>query len=464
MSEAMERIRATVERHSARMLDLKYTDLLGRLRHVTLPVSALGEELLERGVGVDGSSLAGVRGVESSDLRVVPDPATVVVDPFWAEPTLSLMGELVEASSDTPFPLDPRGVARRAEAYLVGLGVADRALFSPEPEFYVFDGVEFGRDQRGAYYRILEEPRADGYRAAPGGGYHLGPPADGLGDLRSEVALTLESMGLPVKYHHSENGTPGQSEIEVNFHPLLQAADALVLMKYVVKSVARRRGKTATFMPKPIPGQAGSGMHVHQKLFAGERPVFFDPQGYAGLSREALSYLGGLLRKSRPLCALVAPSANSYRRLVPGYEAPVSLAFSLGNRSTSVRIPAYAVRPQDKRIEYRPPDASSNPYLALSAMLMAGLWGIREGIDPVKEGFGPFDLNVYELETGRRPQSLPASLEEALSALESDHEFLLEGGVFTRELVQAWVALKTAELRGVADQPHPADFVTTYDC
>lgn len=445
----------------AKMIDLKFTDLAGRFRHVTVPIGMLTDKLLSSGVGVDGSSVGGFSSVEFSDLRIVPDPDTAWLDMFWREPTVSVICDIVHAGTDTPFALDPRGVARAAERHLVASGIATGSEWGPEPEFYLFEGIHFDTSPGNTHVRIDDGKGDDGYLPAPGGGYDVTPPGDRYHDVRSEMVQTLEAAGIPVKYHHSENGVPGQSEIEPEMMPLVQAADAVMILKYIVKNVAVRRGLTATFMPKPLAGEAGSGMHVHQRLHADGKPVFHSPDGYARLSGLALSYIGGLLEKSASLAAIIAPTTNSYRRLIPGFEAPTAVAFSEGNRTACVRIPAYATDPNDKRIEYRPPDPTANPYLAMAAMLMAGLWGVKEGVDPEKRGFGPYDVNVYEM---AGVASLPGSLGEALTALDRDHSYLIDSGVFSPELLANLIKQSRTEMQAIRSHPHPLEFSMYYDC
>jgi glutamine synthetase len=453
------------------MIDLKFCDLWGRWRHVTLPATRFGPELLEDGVGFDGSSL-GLASVKSGDLVLVPDLGTGFLDPFWEAPTLSFLGASLEADTREPFAHDPRTVASRAEAFLGASGVGERSLWGPEFEFYVFDGVSYENGVNAASYRV-ESAEADwksqqlggGYTIPRHGGYHAIPPQDHLYNARTKITQRLEAMGVPVKYHHHEVGGPGQCEIETELLPLVRAADVTLLAKYVARMTARELGMTATFMPKPLFGEAGSGLHCHQLVWRGGTNAFYDPQGYGCLSEMARFYIGGLLSHGAAVMAFTNPSTNSYRRLVPGYEAPVSAIFSLGNRSAAIRIPKYANRPESARCEFRPPDATANPYLAMAAQLLAGIDGIRRRLDPTALGFGPVDENIFAwpAERRRQIQALPTSLDAALAALERDHAFLLEGGVFTPEMIERWIAKKGAEERAVRDRPHPYEIELYYD-
>ena len=452
-------------------IDLKFCDLWGRWRHVTLPAASLGPALLERGVGFDGSSV-GFKRVSDGDMVLVPDLSTAFVDPFWEQPTLSFIGTTLEAASRAPASADPRQVALRAEAFLRTSGVAERSLWGPEFEFYLFDGVSYENGVNVAAYRV-ESSEANwrshelgsGYTIPLHGGYHAIPPQDHLADARARIALHLDAMGVPVKYHHHEVGGPGQCEIETRLLPLVRAADATLITKYVTRMTARQLGLTATFMPKPLYGEAGSGLHCHQQLWSAERNLFYDPQGYGSLSETARFYIGGLLSHGAAVMAFTNPSTNSYRRLVPGHEAPVSAIYSLANRSAAIRIPGYANDPEAARFEFRPPDATCNPYLALGAQLMAGLDGVRRRLDPTEAGFGPVDEDVFTWSAERRAQlkALPTSLDEALDALERDQAFLLEGGVFSADMIERWIAKKRGEDREVRNRPHPFEIAMYYD-
>lgn len=466
-----------VKEKGIRLVDYKFVDLLGTWQHKTVPVGEFDESVFVEGTGFDGSSIRGFQNIEESDMLLVPDPKTAMVDPFAKDPTLSLVCDVYEPGETLKrYNRDPRYVAQKAEAYLKGSGLADISYWGPEPEFFVFDDIRFGLGQNSAYYYLDSEEAIwnSGQNNAPNLGYKLRnkegyfpvPPHDQQHDLRSEMVLTMENCGVRVETHHHEVATAGQAEIDMRFDSLTNMGDKTLLYKYVVKNVARRHGKTATFMPKPIFGDNGSGMHVHQSLWKDGRNLFFDAAGYAGLGELAHYYVGGLLKHAPALMAIAAPTTNSYKRLVPGYEAPVNLVFSQRNRSAAIRIPMYSSKPASKRIEFRPPDPASNPYLLFAALLMAGLDGIRKKISPTAEGFGPMDRNIYELpaEEKARIKSVPGSLEEALEALEKDHDFLLEGGVFTEDLIQGWIKLKKkSDVDPVRLRPHPYEFHLYFD-
>jgi glutamine synthetase len=472
MFQTFDQAQAYVAERGVRMIDLKFCDLWGRWHHLTIPASQFKPALMREGIGFDGSAV-GLKSVKAGDMVLLPDLATGAIDPFWDAPTLSFTCSTHETGTLAVFPNDPRNIARRAEEYLRETGIADQSLWGPEFEFYVFDQVAFDNGVNYASYR-LESDEADWNSAQGGhghyiplhGGYHAIPPKDQLYNLRSEICLLLEAMGVEVKYHHHEVGGPGQSEIETPLVGLLAAGDMTMLVKYVTKMAARGRGKTVTFMPKPLYGEAGSGMHFHQMLLKGGQNLFFDPNGYGSMSQTALYYIGGLLAHGPALLGLTNPSTNSYRRLVPGYEAPVNAFFSLGNRSAAVRIPKYADQPETARMEFRPPDATCNPYLALAAQLMAGLDGIRRQIDPTAAGFGPIDANIFSWSDEQRAaiKHLPGSLREALDALGADHEFLLEGDVFSEEMLDQWIAFKReAEYYPVRNRPHPYEMQLYFD-
>jgi glutamine synthetase len=458
------------------MVDLKFTDLFGHWHHLTVPVARLDEELFVGGEAFDGSSTPGFKRVESSDMAIVPDPGTCTMDPFWDMPTISMICNIVEADTKQPFPRDPRRVAKLTEEYLKKTGIADVALFAPEFEYYIFDSISYKNDVNMSSYLIDSEeadwntgmlaPKNLGHKIPRKSGYHAIPPLDNLYNVRSETADIIERSGIPVRFHHHECGGPGQSEIEIATCPLRAAGDAGMWIKYVVKNVAKKHDKTVTFMPKPLYNESGSGMHFHQQLFKGGRPVFYDKKGYAGLSKTALCYIGGILKHGRALLGLTNPSTNSYKRLLPGFEAPVKLFYSLANRSAAIRIPKYPTASHEKRMEFRPPDATCNPYLAMSAMLLAGIDGIRRKIDPVQAGFGPFDMNVTAMPQEQRDKivSLPTSLKEALDALDADHEFLLQGGIFSEEFIRVWIDYKMEhEYNEVRNRPHPYEMSLYYD-
>jgi glutamine synthetase len=468
---------ADAQRHIAsegiEMVDLKFCDLWGRWRHLTVPSSQFLPNIMEEGVGFDGSSV-GFRTVDSGDMVLVPDLTTATRDPFWDVATLSFICRTLEADSKEPFAADPRDVAARAESFLRESGIADESRWGPEFEFYVFDDVRFESSVNGSSYRV-DSREADWNSGACGsghhiplhGGYHAIPPRDRLYNLRAEISMLLQGVGVPVKYHHHEVGGPGQLEIETPLMGIMAAGDATMMVKYVTKMAAHRKGQAATFMPKPLYGEAGNGMHFHQQLWKGGTNVFYDASGYGCLSRTARYYIGGLLLHAPAVLGLTNPSTNSYRRLVPGFEAPVNNFFSLGNRSAAIRIPKYTRQPDTARFEFRPPDATCNVYLALAAQLMAGIDGIRRQIEPTEAGFGPIDEDIFswtEEERKRRIRHLPGSLDEALRALEEDQEFLLEGGVFTSSMIEQWIHHKrTREALEIRNRPHPYEVALYFD-
>ena len=453
----------------AAMVDLKFCDLLGTWQHVTLPTRAFDQSSFDEGLGFDGSSIRGWQAIQDSDMLLMPDPSSAILDPATEIPTLSLVCEIADPITHAPYAKDPRGVARRAEAHLRASGIADTAYFGPECEFFVFDEVHYDLAPNRSHYDV---DSAEGHwnSGKPGLGYTVRekegyfPPAphDTLHDLRTRMVLTLERLGIPCEFHHHEVASGGQCEIDLRYQPLTRMADQIMTYKYVVKNVALAAGKCATFMPKPIFGDNGSGMHTHQSLWAEGEPLMADGDGYAGLSALARSYIGGLLTHAPSLLAFCAPTTNSYRRLVPGYEAPVNLVYSQRNRSACIRIPMYSDSPKAKRIEFRCPDAAANPYLAFSALLMAGLDGIQNRIDPGQ----PVDVDLFELPEEQLAdiKHVPSSLDEALDALEADHEFLLRGGVFTQDLIDTWIHWKRREeADAVRMRPHPWEFALYYD-
>jgi len=458
-------------RNEARILDLKFMDFPGMWQHFSVPIRQLTEEAFEEGFGFDGSSIRGWQAIHTSDMLVIPDPDTAVMDPIAEVPTLSLICNIVDPITKERYTRDPRHIAQKAEAYLRSTGLADTAYFGPEAEFFIFDDIRYDSRENCGFYFIdsvegqwntgAEEMPNLGYKPRYKEGYFPVPPTDSYQDLRTEMVLLLEKVGIEVEAHHHEVATAGQAEIDMRFSPLTEMADKLIMYKYIVKNVARRHGKTVTFMPKPIFGDNGSGMHTHQSLWKGGRPLFAG-SGYAGLSDLALYYIGGILKHAPALCALVAPTTNSYKRLVPGFEAPVNLAYSSRNRSAGIRVPMYSPSPQAKRIEVRFPDCTCNGYLAFAAMLMAGLDGIQNKIDPGQ----PLDKDIYELgpEELKGVPSVPGSLEEALEALEGDHDFLLKGDVFTPDAIEVWISYKRKrEIDPVRLRPHPHEFTLYYD-
>lgn len=457
-----------------KMVDLRFCNLFGGWHHLTLPASRVDDKMLKRGEAFDGSSVPGYAKLEAGDMALKPDWTTAFEDPFFELPTISVICSVVEADTGKPCARDPRGIAMKAENYLRSTGIGTHSLWGPELEFYVFDSVDHGGETNFAQYRIDSEEavwnagqpnrKHLGYNIPRGGGYHACPPMDRLAELRSECVQILEQIGVPVRYHHHEVGGPGQCEIEPMMGPILKMGDAIMLIKYVVKMVADRHGKTATFMPKPLYGEAGSGLHFHQHFFRGNEPVFFDPSGYAGLSWLARAYVAGILDHGNSLLGITNPSTNSYKRLVPGFEAPVNLFYSLGNRSAAIRVPKYAVEADEKRMEFRPPDATCNGYLAMAAMLMAGIDGIQRKLDPSAMGFGPIDENIFKWSDEQRStiRPLPDSLMSALRSLAGDHEYLLAGDVFPKDLIDVWIARKSIEAREIQSRPHPHEFSLYY--
>lgn len=475
MFNTIEEARRFCSEKGFQMVDFKMIDLMGRWRHLTIPVERFTDEILTAGIGFDSSNY-GYAPVEKSDMVFVPDLSTASVEPFCEVPTLSMIGDVFVI--DRPlrrFDQYPRNIAAKAEEYMQALGVADTMKTGPEFEFYVFDHVAYETNPQSSGFRIdahqaawnskIDDRPNLGYKVPHKGGYHMTAPMDVNYDLRSRISLLLEEREIAVKYHHHEVGGPGQLEIEIESGPMRAMADATMLIKYIVKNYAFAQGKTATFMPKPLFGEAGSGMHVHMHLFKGGQPVFYDQNGYSGLSQTALHFIGGLLEHANALCGFTNPSTNSYKRLVPGYEAPVSICFATANRSAIVRIPDYAKAPDQKRFELRSPDATCNPYFAFAAILMAGLDGVERKIDPTERGWGPYDVNLYNLprEEQKRIRSLPKTLDEALDALEADHDFLLKGDVFPKALIDVWIAKKRQEARKIEEIPHPAEFAHYYD-
>jgi len=454
-----------------RVVDLRFMDLPGLWQHFSVPAEMVRPASLEVGFGIDGSSVRGWRAINESDMLIIPDPATAVMDPFSELPTLIMNCTIADPITKENYARDPRFTAIKAERYLQTSGVGDAAYFGPEAEFFVFDDVRYDSTPNACYYFVdsaeghwntgrVENPNL-GYKIRPGEGYFPVPPADSMQALRNEMMVTMQQCGLKVECHHHEVASGGQAEIDLKYDTLVRIADQLLLYKYIVKNIARRHGKTATFMPKPIFGDNGSGMHVHFSLWKEGEPLFAG-ELYGGLSETALWAIGGLLKHGRALVAITSPTSNSYRRLVPGYEAPVNLAYSCRNRSVAIRIPMISARPAARRLEFRCPDPSCNPYLAFSAMLMAAIDGIKNKIDPGEA----LDKNIYELPPGElaRIPSTPGSLEEALEELERDHEFLLHGDVFTQDVIDTWIAWKREnEVMPVKLRPHPYEFELYFD-
>lgn len=465
---------ALVAEHAIESVDLKYSDLVGNWYHVSFPVRRL-EHVITHGVPFDGSSIPGMQSVESGDMLLLPDPATAVVDPFAGRPTLRMLCHICDAGTRLGVDKDPRTVARRAHEHMVSSGIADTSLWMPEFEFYLFNEATFDNAKFSAGYSFTSAENKDAlpatYRDIDGTavahrkGYHIDSPFDKFAHVREEMVRLIEAAGCPVRYHHHEAGLSGQQEIETELLPFELITDRMMYVKDIVHHCALRHGLTATFMPKPLYGEPGSGLHFHIQLRKDGRNIFFEPGGYADLSRAALCFIGGILEHGRSLAALTSPSTNSYKRLLPGFEAPVKLFFGEGNRSAAIRVPRYANSEASKRIEYRTGDGTCNYYLAMSALLMAGLDGIRNQILPDENnGFGPFDENVFEWTPARqaRLRSIPKSLEEALAALRDDHAYLLAGGVFSSELIGSWIDEKTKEVLAVRDRPHPYEMNLYY--
>ncbi|TFH19045.1 MAG: type I glutamate--ammonia ligase [Myxococcales bacterium] len=462
---------AFAEKNGVQMVDIKFCDLPGTWQHFTIPASELEEGIFEDGLGFDGSSIRGWKAINESDMLVIPDPNTAVIDPFMEAPTLSLISQIEDPITREPYSKDPRGVAKKGLSFLQSTGLGDNAFFGPEPEFFIFDSVRFDESQNQAFYEV---DSSEGFwNTGEDGGANLGhkprykegyfpvAPTDSQQDLRTEMVQAMESVGIRVECHHHEVATAGQAEIDMRFAPLVQMGDQLLWYKYCVKNVARRNGKTVTFMPKPIFGDNGSGMHVHQSIWDGDKATFAG-NGYAGMSEIAMHYIAGILQHAAAICAFTNPTTNSYRRLVPGFEAPVNLAYSSRNRSAAVRIPMYSQSPKAKRIECRFPDPTCNAYLAFTAMLMAGLDGIERKLDPGS----PLDKDIYSLSKAELADvpGVPASLEGALEALRSDHEFLLKGDVFTQDLIDTWIGYKyDREVDEMRLRPHPHEFALYYD-
>ncbi|MEA2697639.1 MAG: glutamine synthetase, partial [Myxococcales bacterium] len=459
------------EKNGAKFVDFKFVDLLGIWQHTTMPIGKLEVDSFKEGFFFDGSSIRGWQPIHASDMIFIPDPASAVMDPFFAIPTLSVICDIVDAITKQPYSRDPRTIAAKAEAYLKTTGIGDTSYFGPEPEFFIFDEVRFSEGPNRSSYMVdsvegawnsdrAESPNL-GYKPAHKGGYFPVPPTDTLADLRAEMAMTIMGVGIPVEVFHHEVASGGQCELSMKFNSLKTMADWTMWYKYIVKNVARKHGKTATFMPKPIFGDNGSGMHCHQSIWKNEKNLFAG-DGYAGLSETALHYIGGILKHAPAILAITNPGTNSYKRLVPGYEAPVNLAYSSRNRSASVRIPIGTTSPKSKRLEFRCPDPTANPYLAFAAMLMAGLDGIQNKISPGN----PLDKDIYALapEELKDVPKAPGSLDESLRALEKDHAFLLKGDVFTPDVIEVWLDYKRKnEVDALRLRPHPHEFALYFD-
>lgn len=476
MAQSPRDVLALCKDQGVKIVDFKFVDMPGTWQHFSIPIQDLNEDLFQDGIGFDGSSIRGFQKIHESDMLLIPDPASAFLDPFTEHPTLSLICDVQDPITRQDYDRDPRNIAKRAAAYLESSSSpipANIAYFGPEAEFFIFDDVQFELSPNGSSYKVdssegiwnsgrSEEGGNLGYKIRYKEGYFPVPPADQYQDLRSEMLLTLHSVGVHAEVQHHEVGTAGQSEIDIRFGPLVQTADNIMKYKYVIKNVARRAGKSVTFMPKPLFGDNGSGMHTHMSLWKGDTNLFYDEKGYAGLSQNAIYYIGGLLKHAPSILAFAAPTINSYRRLVPGFEAPVNLMYSQRNRSACVRIPMYSKSPKAKRLEFRPPDPAANPYLAFSALLMAGLDGIRSRIEPP----APIDKDLYELEAEEKAKvrSTPGSLSEVLSALEADYEFLLQGGVFSKDFIDNYIAYKIEkEVDPARLRPSPMEYHLYYD-
>ncbi len=459
------------KKHNVEMVDYKFCDFPGTWQHFTTPTSELEDAVFDEGLGFDGSSIRGWQAIHNSDMLVVPDPKTAVIDPFMEKPTLSLICDIEDPITRERYSRDPRNIARKAMAYLESTGIGDTAYFGPEPEFFIFDSVRFDQTQNSGFYEL--DSVEGNWNTGEDGGQNLGhkprykegyfpvPPTDSQQDIRTDMVQAMEAVGLRVEKHHHEVATAGQAEIDLRFLPMVEMGDALMWYKYCVKNVARQHGRTATFMPKPLFMDNGTGMHTHQSIWKGGKPLFAG-DGYGGMSEMAMHYIAGILQHAPAICAYTNPTTNSYRRLVPGFEAPVNLAYSSRNRSASVRIPMYSPSPKAKRIEVRFPDPSCNGYLAFAVMLMAGLDGIERKLDPG----AALDKDIYSLSRAdlKDVPSVPGSLEGALDALQADHEFMLRGDVFTQDVVDTWIAYKyDREVDAMRLRPHPYEFALYYD-
>ncbi|MCG3776223.1 MAG: Glutamine synthetase [Nitrospira sp.] len=466
-----QEVMAFVKQQGIRIADLKFVDMPGTWQHFSIPSTELDEDAFTKGVGFDGSSIRGFQHIQESDMLLIPDPTTAFMDTATLHPTISLICNIKDPISGA-YSRDPRYIAQKAEAYLKTTGIAEKSFWGPELEFFIFDNIRYDQTPNSGYYFVdsvegqWNTGSADGpnlgYKPRYKEGYFPVAPTDTLQDIRSEAVLKMIDAGIHIEAHHHEVATAGQGEIDMRFDSLVKMADQVLLLKYILKNTAAAHGKTVTFMPKPLFQDNGTGMHTHQSLWDGDKPLFYEAGGYANLSQMALWYVGGLLKHAASILAFAAPTTNSYRRLVPGYEAPVNLAFSARNRSAAVRIPMYFDNPKAKRLEFRCPDAASNPYLTFSACLMAGLDGIQNKIHPGE----PMEMDIYELEgeeAARIPQ-VPGSLDAALNALEADHEFLLKGDVFTKDVIDTWIGYKRIkEVDAIRLRPHPYEFALYYD-
>lgn len=473
MAETPQEVLKMIQDHNIELIDLKFVDMLGIWQHCTFHRSLIDEDSFTDGVAFDGSSIRGWKAINNSDMAMRPDPTTAWIDPFMEVPTLSMICTIVEPRTGELYDRDPRSIAQKAIDYLISTGIGDTVFCGPEPEFFIFDDARFDQTGHEGYYFIdsveggwnagrQESGGNLGYKIANKGGYFPVSPTDTLQDIRSEMLLTMGKCGVPIEKHHHEVASGGQCELGIRFAPLVAAADYVMTYKYIVKNVAKKYGKTATFMPKPLYGDNGTGMHTHMSIWKDGQPLFGGDK-YAQLSQMALYFIGGLIKHAPSILAFTNPSINSYKRLVPGYEAPVNLAYSQGNRSASIRIPLSGDNPKAKRLEFRCPDPSCNPYLAFSAMLCAGINGIKNQIDPGE----PLDVDIYELspEELSKVPSTPGSLEAALESLEHNHDFLTESGVFSEDFIQNWITYKLdKEVNPMRLRPHPYEFSLYYDC
>ena len=467
MFKNLEELKSYVEGNNIEMLDFKITELNGRWRHLTVPAARLSKEIFESGFGFDGSNY-GYATIEASDMIFIPDLSTAFLDPFWERPTLSFLGNIYEITDEGKklFNQDARTILSRAVNKLKNTGIADQFIIGPEFEFHIFDEIYFQNKANNSGYYINSRQAEwnndnAGFKISGDDGYHKDAPHDLNRNIRSEISLAIENIGIDVKYHHHEVGGPGQHEIEVKMADALTLGDGTMKIKYLIKNIAHRHGKIATFMPKPMYGEAGNGFHVHMQLFKNGKSIFAGPEdNYAGLSDIALNFMGGVLKHTPALMALNAPSTNSYKRLVRGFEAPVVICFASSNRSAVIRIPGYATAPEKRRFEFRPGDASGNPYLNFASLLMAGLDGIEKKLDPIAMGMGPYDKNMYELSPNEAAKLtfLPQNLNESLDALKNDHNFLLKDNVFTKELAFNWIDMKKEESKIINNYPHPKEF------
>ena len=471
--ENVKKVWQLIKKHNISVVDLKFNDLPGLWQHFSIPVEEGAQSAKEGiwidGIGFDGSSIRGFQKIQESDMNLFADPTTAILDPVCETPPLTLICDIYAPISPQPYSRDPRFIAHKAETYLKKTGIADVSYWGPEPEFFIFDDIRFDSTENSSYYYIdsiegewnsgKDEKPNLGYKPRFKEGYFPVPPHDALQDIRSEIMAKARAAGVPVEKHHHEVATAGQCEIDMRYSTLTQMADYLMTLKYVIKNTAQKHGKVATFMPKPLFGDNGSGMHTHQSLAKAGTNLFYGKDGYAGISQLGRWYIGGLIKHAASILAFAAPTTNSYKRLVPGYEAPVNLAYSARNRSAICRIPMYVNYPKSKRVEFRAPDPACNPYVSFAAMLMAGLDGIQNKIDPGQ----PVTENIYEMSADRAPKQVPGSLSESLDALEKDHAYLLKGDVFTKDVIDVWIEYKRQEIDKVRLRPHPYEFHLYFD-